>query len=667
MSIKAKKKKTHSLNKQLLIRYSVLICIIGLLFISVSSVLGKFAVLKTSKMLLVEFTKESAAHVATTLNTYSTMSEVLADSNTIKNPSIPLASKLYFLNSNVQKYSHDLIGLIDTHGNLISTDGLKTNVSYRPYFVEALKGNSYISEPFMSVEGKLSIAYSTPIKTGNATSGVLVIVREGLDLSDIVSNIAFGQTGYASIIDAAGTYIAHPNTNLVATHTNAKTTSSLNPPLYTMMLNRIAGKQGIDTYSSENKNFVMSYAPIPNTSWSLSITCDENELLLPVKELNMGLIIVLIIGLLLSFFITYWIGKKVAKRLIHLENIVHTLGTGDFTPSSLILSHEDEIFSIYHTIEETKATLSETLATLQGTSTQVGQQSFELSQFSSQLASATQNINAAINETATGNAHQASDITDIYTILSSFDTQMNKNVNHLSEVHTLSNEISERASSSTQDLNLLINTSSELTHSFKNFTLEISKMKEDMQKISEITTLINTLADQTNLLSLNASIEAARAGEEGRGFTVVAREIRNLATQSTASAQNINTVILNILNHVAHIQTHSSQISDELFSRTTHIEKATSSFQEINALVKTVTPKIKDLTFSTNALMEDKNTIMKKLENASSVAQQISATSQEVLSSVEELTASSEEVACTADSLLKLTEVMNKEVGQFKI
>ena len=278
-----------------------------------------------------------------------------------------------------------------------------------------------------------------------------------------------------------------------------------------------------------------------------------------------------------------------------------------------------------------------------------------------------QNVAEAINEIAKGTGSQSEDLINVTEILNEFSDKLSGMVSEIQVVDSNSREISLMANESSSEMNELNQSVTKVSDSFKTFNGKIIGLGKDINEINEITNIINNIAEQTNLLALNAAIEAARAGEAGRGFSVVADEIRKLAEQSKVSSENISRLINEISKNTDVIVQDSVEMDNELINQVNIIDSSITSFKKIIEAVNEVIPKIETVKNSAEDIDKDKNTILDRVDGVSSVALEVSASSEEIAASSEEMNASTEEVAAAAQILSNMTNEMIEEVNKFKV
>lgn len=270
--------------------------IFGILILFICSGLGAISYLVSESALtgsinesLPNLAKESSKVVQERINSQLNALEVLAENNFIKSDKLNINEKLEILKSESQRANHLWMTIVDADGNAVTTDGGTVNVADLDYFQTAKSGKRAISDPFKSkVTNDIIVAYAVPIKDGDRVKGVLVAVRDGNELSTLISDIKFGSNGETSIINKGGTIIAHKDKNLVIQMYNAFEEAKKDSELISLAeLQRkmIEGKEGVGEYTFNGITKYMGYAPVEETNWSLSITAPKSEIMSKIDNL----------------------------------------------------------------------------------------------------------------------------------------------------------------------------------------------------------------------------------------------------------------------------------------------------------------------------------------------------------------------------------------------
>ncbi len=656
------------------IKGKILVSVIALLSISML-VLGGTAIvlLYSSSQAMLNQTLTQLANVAAerveqeTL-VYKNIAYEIGSIARLSDEKTSLESKKELIDIKVKTY--DLI-----EANIFSEDGIsifnQVDASEREYFKRAMNGETYISEPSTSkTTGETSIFISAPlwekgIPNTNIVGVVLLIPQEDL-LDSIVDKIRVSENSGAYIIDANGTAVAHTTEGMVESQNNsieqAKTDSSLKAiaELETKMIN---GENGFGQYRYDGQSKYLAYAPITSTDgWSIGITALTSDFMGTTLMAIILTAVIVAVALVIAFFIIRRIAenigspiKKCADRLdllaqgdlkspiVNIDSndetailakatsgIVTSMNTiigdisylmGEMADGNFALNTQAEHVYIgdYESILSSMRRLNRSLST---TLMEIDETAHQVSIGAEQMASAAINL-------AEGSTDQAGAIEELLATVS--------------DVTDKAEENSQEAAHSSDEAKIIGKQAQESSTQIQYMVEAMEKISDASKEIGNIIGSIEEIADETNLLSLNASIEAARAGESGRGFAVVAGEIGKLAKQSAKAVEDTRILIDAALNEVS--------VGSKM------VDTTSSTIQAIITRIDEVVKSVEKVALAFDYQADAISQINQGVEQISSVIQNNSATAEETSATSEELSAQ----ASNMDSLVKQFELRKNE------
>ena len=377
-----------------------------------------------------------------------------------------------------------------------------------------------------------------------------------------------------------------------------------------------------------------------------------------------GLGIILVLGIIL--FVTT---TRVLNFIKNLKGQVGYMADGDFSRDidEKLLKSNDEIGDIAEAIGNMQNSMRHIVSQVMDKSSQVAASSEELTATSQQAASASEEVARAIEEIANGANSQAKDTENTAENVNIMGSLMEQDAHYLKELNGAANLIEKEKEEGFKILGVLINKTDESTKSAKEVYEIIMSNNESAEKIDTASTMIQSIADQTNLLALNAAIEAARAGEAGRGFSVVAEEIRKLAEQSNNFTSDIKEVINELKSKSQSAVDTMNIVQNTIMDQTSSVKDTEGKFEAIASAIDSVNTIIEKLNSSSVQLMENKNLIISLTENLSAISEQNAAGTEEASASMEEQSATIQEIANSGESLASIAEELQSLVAKFRV
>ncbi|KZL89693.1 methyl-accepting chemotaxis protein [Clostridium magnum] len=658
-----------------------LVMFLGFLIGAICIGLGAVSFINSSKALesnlsktLPKIAEQTASNIQSQVEGKLSTLEAIAARPEIKDTNNPWENKMPILIEEGKKIGSITMAIVDKNGDIKYTDGKTSNIKDRPYFQKALSGKSNISDLLVSkTDGALVVVYAVPIKDNNEVIGVLLEAIDGNKLSETTNQIKIGATGNAFMVNKDVTTIANSNDkSLVVKRYNVVEEAKKDTKLQALAdieKKMAAGETGIGEYYYNGVYKYVGYAPVKGTEWSVGVNVFKNEILSELDSLKISVILSSMLFLLIGVLIVYIIANSMSKGIKSTSKHLELLAEGNLCEevSYKYLQLKDEVGVMTNSMKAMQESLRGMINRIKENCANIDMQSESLSSVAEEIASSSQNVTEAINDIAKGTSSQSEDLINVTNILNDFGNKLSGMVGEIQVVDSNSREISLMAKESSNEMSELNKSVTRVSNSFKTFNGKIIGLGKDINEINEITNIINSIAEQTNLLALNAAIEAARAGEAGRGFSVVADEIRKLAEQSQMSSEDISRLINEIAKNTDVIVQDSVEMDDELLNQVKIINSSIASFEKIIEAVNEVIPKIEIVKNSAENIEKDKNTILVRVNDVSSVSLEVSASSEEISASSEEMNASTEEVSSSAQILSNMTKEMLEEVNKFKI
>ncbi|WMJ85644.1 methyl-accepting chemotaxis protein [Anaerocolumna sp. MB42-C2] len=658
-----------------------LVLLFGTLLLVICSGIGVVSYLSSSDALadnidetLLRLSFEASQIVKERINTQLNALEALAGNEQLKDTGIPMENKLNYLKGELKRSAHLNMSLADTKGNAFLTNGEKTNIADREYFKTALSGVSNVSDPIISkIDQSVILCYSVPIKNGDKVIGVLSAIRDGNELSSLVSDIGFGKNSEAYMINSAGTIIAHKNSELVIGMDNALERVKNEPELKALTdleKKMIMGESGVGQYGYNGITKYMGYSPVERTGWSLAITAPKTVVMEKVTDLGVKIILISVIVLILSIIITINIASGIARPIKAVAEYLKVIATGDFTgtvPEEL-LKRKDETGVLSNAMNTMQQSVKYIITEVMNESSAVSRILLKINSQMESLGQGIEDISATTEELSAGTEETASSTEEMSATTSEIEKAVDSIALKAQEGAIMAGGISRSADSMKEHATASRKTTVDIYNSTKNSLKQAIEQSKSVSQIYELSEANLVIASQTNLLALNAAIEAARAGEAGKGFAVVAEEIRKLAEDSKSTVSRIQEVTDIIVSAVENLSLNSGSILDFIDKQVlSDYEKLVKNSEENSENSSGISDMVTDFSATSQQLLASVQNMAKAINEIAVSSDEGAQGASNIANNAASITSLSNEVINLAKSANDKSDQLLEAVARFKI
>lgn len=475
------------------------------------------------------------------------------------------------------------------------------------------------------------------------------------------------KSSYTYVVGSDGTMLYHP------------TEDKIGKPVENQIIKDVVAKLAEDpsqvedtfvSYEYKGEQKYAAYSVVGQGQALVIITADESDVLGETNSIRNDIIKFSLVIMVVVLAAAIVVGRLIAKPILKVTNSIFKL-------SKLELAVDEDTKRITKRKDETgyMARAVENLADgLNGVITEIRTQSDNLYGTSEELASdandtvnSVRQVEIAVSEVAEGASSQAEETADATSNVISMGDMIEKANSDVERLSESSRLIGEAVDEATEILNELLAINEKAVKSIDMIYERTNTTNKSVEDIKAAINIITSIAEETNLLSLNASIEAARAGEQGRGFAVVASQIQKLAEQSNESAKQIEDITEKLIEDSQQAVSGMQDVREIMNKQSVNVKNTNSAFDKVKDNIEVSIEGVKEITGLTEKLDSTRTAVTDTVQNLSAIAEENAASSQECSASVTEVCNIMERVTNDAVRLKEISKVIDDQIKEFII
>ncbi|GEK91845.1 methyl-accepting chemotaxis protein [Alkalibacterium kapii] len=379
------------------------------------------------------------------------------------------------------------------------------------------------------------------------------------------------------------------------------------------------------------------------------------------------IIVISIVATLLAIIIGILMGRVIGRPLKKIAHNLNEVAKGNLTVSPLKTKRKDEIGELVKASNIMQHELKNIITSVSEATSKVMSSSEELTQSTNEVGQGAEQIAITMQELASGSESQANNTSDLSMNMQNFVQTIEESADQSDKIYQTSSTVKALTGKGKELMDASVDQMQEIDKIVKDSVNGVKELDNKSKQVSKLVSVIEDIAEQTNLLALNAAIEAARAGEQGKGFAVVADEVRKLAEQVSHSVGDITHIVRGIQSESSNVALSLENGYEQVTKGTTQIQKTGDTFNKISASVQSMGTAIKDISDKLQANKKQTLDMNASVEEIASVSEESAAGIEQTSASAQQTTSTMQEVSASSEELARIAEQLNNMVDRFKL
>ena len=472
-------------------------------------------------------------------------------------------------------------------------------------------------------------------------------------------------SSYGYIVSTDGTMLYHPTAEKIGQPVENETVKKIVAEVE-------AGKTPEPEVVSYMFDGTQKYAAcyVSENGFIFVMTADDTDLLKAANKLQARGLGTAVVVLIFGVFIAWICARRMTRPLIRVTSAVDRIAGFDLTEDPELIAldkNKGETGAIAHAVLHMKQALRSMVQQIREESANIHQASGQLEENATATSGNVDSVETAVNEIATGATSQATETQRATEDVVMMGTMIENTSTQVENLNSTAVEMSNASASARDALEELNHINEKAIESIEVIYQQTHTTNESALKIKDVTELIASIAEETNLLSLNASIEAARAGDAGKGFAVVASQIQKLAEQSNASTKKIDDIIHMLLTDSENAVHTMEEVREVMHQQSEKVEQTKQVFDSLNQGIDQSISGMEAISEHTRQLDHARENIVDTVQNLSAIAQENAASTEETNAVVMEIGGVMQQISGNAQELRRIADILEKNMETFKL